>query len=593
MTKRSDIAVFSTWSSQKATVQGLLNCLVREFALPLGAVEYTWPLDMTDCVEEQSRKKDEFPLHIRLPGERQFLVMVDRCDVLGSQRYLSDVMVKIDNGRWYTPSFAELIEHILKSCGNISGHYNDELAEQIFQSQALVKLILEHNLSGNQHAPLSSYLASEQGLWFGHPSHPAPKARLWPAHLGQKQYAPEFQASTRFCQFDVPLDELCIRSDRLDPGQVLAGFADQSRARPGHGIIVMHPVQAWLFMQDDRVRHQLELGRIIDLGASGYLASPTASIRTWYLPGHDYFIKGSLNIRITNCVRKNAWYELESTLIIDRLLHHLITTSSENLGGFVTAQEPGTLSWCPPLASEEDRNWFREQTGAILRENFCLRFGEESCLLAGTLFSRGADLNPLIHGLFQNMSGKDSDDEHLLMWFAEYQRLLLSPVLSLFFNHGVVLEPHLQNSVVVHINGWPQHVLLRDFEGVKLTEDLGIYQVDTDMHPRIRQSLLYSREQGWNRICYCLFVNNLAEAVLALSWSRPWLAPRMWQQVRTELIYIRSRLSGDAPELDAVIEGQWLTCKTNLRVRLAAGADRQAGYVRLCSPWLQQEGQSD
>ncbi|EBK1959835.1 hypothetical protein LZ92_23875 [Salmonella enterica] len=157
MTKRSDIAVLSTRSSQKATVQGLLNCLVREFALPLGAVEYTWPLDMTDCVEEQSRKKDEFPLHIRLPGERQFLVMVDRCDVLGSQRYLSDVMVKIDNGHWYTPSFAELIEHILKACGNISGHYNDELAEQIFQSQALVKLILEHNLSGNQHAPLSSY----------------------------------------------------------------------------------------------------------------------------------------------------------------------------------------------------------------------------------------------------------------------------------------------------------------------------------------------------------------------------------------------------------------------------------------------------
>lgn len=50
----------------------------------LEAVEDTWPLDMTDCVEEQSRKKDEFPLYIRLPGERQFLVMVDRYGVLGS-----------------------------------------------------------------------------------------------------------------------------------------------------------------------------------------------------------------------------------------------------------------------------------------------------------------------------------------------------------------------------------------------------------------------------------------------------------------------------------------------------------------------------
>ena len=59
---------------------------------------------------------------------------------------------------------------------------------------------------------------------------------------------------------------------------------------------------------------------IRDLGASGALASPTASMRTLYRPGHAFFIKGSLNVRITNCVRKNAWYELQSTLIVDRLM---------------------------------------------------------------------------------------------------------------------------------------------------------------------------------------------------------------------------------------------------------------------------------
>ena len=147
------------------------------------------------------------------------------------------------------------------------------------------------------------------------------------------------------------------------------------------------------------------------------------------------------------------------------------------------------------------------------------------------------------------------------------------------------MEPHLQNSVLVHDNGRPQRLLLRDFEGVKLTDELGASRIDADVHPRVRESLLYSRQQGWNRIVYCLFVNNLSEAVLALSWERPHLAPLMWQRVEQQLISIRAELTRAAPELDALIAGQPIACKTNLKVRLAAKADRQASYVSLVSPW--------
>jgi hypothetical protein len=80
-------------------------------------------------------------------------------------------------------------------------------------------------------------------------------------------------------------------------------------------------------------------------------------------------------------------------------------------------------------------------------------------------------------------------------------------------------------------------------------------------------------------------VNNLSEAVLALSWERPHLAPLMWQRVEQQLVSIRAELNGDAPELDALIAGQPIACKTNLKVRLAAKADRQASYVKLVSPW--------
>jgi len=461
---------------------------------------------------------------------------------------------------------------------------NDELLDQVLQSQLLTAAIVGHNTPMDAD-PLSGYLASEQGLWFGHPNHPAPKARLWPAHLAQETYAPEFQARTPLHLFEVPLEGLSVGANGLSKAQVLAGFADQSQARPGYAVICMHPVQAQLFMQDGRVQRLLKSAAIVDLGATGLMANPTASIRTWYIEGHEFFIKGSLNVRITNCVRKNAWYELESALMIDRIFRNLQLTQPETLGGLSVVAEPGLLSWAPQQASEADSHWFREQTGAILRENFCLDTGTDSSIMAGTLFARGLHLRPLVHEFLTRFNGNDLHDQQLLSWFDDYQALLLRPVLALFFNHGIVMEPHLQNSVLVHDNGRPQRLLLRDFEGVKLTEELGTSRIDTDVHPRVRESLLYSRQQGWNRIVYCLFVNNLSEAVLALSWERPHLAPLMWQRVEQQLISIRAELSRAAPELDALIAGQPIACKTNLKVRLAAKADRQAGYVTLMSPW--------
>ncbi|SLM62481.1 MULTISPECIES: IucA/IucC family protein [Dickeya] len=585
--------VLSRMISEKATLHGLLNCFIKEFAIPNGNVRYRWPDEMNGIAPGayfDGARWNGIPLLIDLPDRGQLFVMVDRKDSFGSQYYLSDVYLRQPLSEWHCLDFATLVARLLAACEQEMGSQNPELYQQIRQSQQLVSEIVHHNRAAEgstqaNDAPLQHYLQSEQGLWFGHPNHPAPKARLWPAHLGQQQWAPEFQASAALHQFEVPQDGLHIGANGLTPAQVLGGFADQQPASPGHAIICMHPVQAQLFMQDERVAQLLRDGHIRDLGQSGRVASPTASIRTWFIAGHDYFIKGSLNVRITNCVRKNAWYELESTVLIDRLFRQLHSHHADSLGGLVTVAEPGVVSWHPAGASEEDSHWFREQTGGILRENFCQRSGAQHSLMTGTLFARGIDLQPMIQTFLSTQYGAVLDDHALLHWFDLYQAQLLGPVLSLFFNHGVVMEPHLQNSVLVHHRGRPQQVLLRDFEGVKLTDDLGVRYLEDGVHPRVRQSLLYSREQGWNRIMYCLFINNLSEAILALSHQRPHLATPMWRKVRQQLSLIRNTLSAPAPELDALIAGGTVACKTNLKVRLAAQADRQAGYVRLTAPW--------
>ncbi|ERL51932.1 IucA/IucC family protein [Halomonas huangheensis] len=453
--------------------------------------------------------------------------------------------------------------------------------------------ILQHADNHQKYRPLDDYARSEQGLLFGHPNHPTPKARQWPNLANAHRQAPEFGGETALHQFEVPRDGLCVETNRITESQALAEVASQScSSGDDRAVISMHPVQAELFRRDPRTASLLQDGVIRDLGATGLVARPTASMRTWYIEDHGYFIKGSLNVRITNCVRKNAWYELESTLVVDRIMHHLVQREDPALARLCVAREPATLYWSPEGEDEETRSWFREQTGIILRENFCREQGASRCLMTATLFARDTRLVPLAMAFLagDGEGNKLPSGLHILSWFRDYLAVLMQPVLALFFRHGIVMEPHLQNCVLIHDQGQPHHVLLRDFEGVKLTEDKGIDWLagESNLHPRVRQSLTYSREQGWNRIAYCLFINHLSEAILALSWQRPELADGLWELVREELLAVRERLDIATPELDQLLDGQPIPCKTNFKLRLLAEADRRAQYVQLPNPWCRE-----
>lgn len=559
--------------SDRASSHALLNCIVKEYALPNDWIDYRWPTDARGLGHLSAEGGQ--PLNLRWPGEQGFevFVLVDRQAYLGQHRYLSDPHVRTRGASvWRACAFMQLAEALVAAVADSEGEVNAELLAQMRQSERGMAEML-HQRAPARAAP-RDYLESEQRLWFGHPTHPAPKARQWPASLEARRYAPECQALTRLHQFSFPREGFVCRANGLSPAEVESAIGQQE----GDGervVLSLHPVQATLFKQDPRAARLLANGTLRDLGESGFLAAPTASLRTWYVKDHPYFIKGSLNVRITNCVRKNAWYELESALVIDRLFQRLSLRRDATLEALRLAREPASVHWAPPGAA--DRRWFTEQTGIVLRENFCVDEGESRCLMAGGLFGRDVDLSPWV--------GRVIGDRDPVAWFEAYLEALVMPVLSLFFRHGVVLEPHLQNCVLIHDHGWPRAVLIRDFEGTKVTAEHGARWLEGELAPEVRESLVYSRAQGWRRVAYCLFVNHLAEAILALSWHHPALGERLWQCVHTQLAGVRRRLGVATPELDGVIAGGAIPCKTNLKVRLMGAADRQSPYVQLPSPW--------
>ncbi|MDI1455498.1 IucA/IucC family C-terminal-domain containing protein, partial [Streptomyces sp. ATE26] len=231
-------------------------------------------------------------------------------------------------------------------------------------------------------------------------------------------------------------------------------------------------------------------GRLVGLGATGFDTWPTAAIRTVYEPRRDLFLKFSLDVRITNDIRR-LWR------------HDLLALTRAD-----TAVQGAFRAMGPPAAWLPDRGY---RTAAFAFEELAVlvRGGLRDALLPGATALLAAGLAEGFEGS-PLAAAKDPG-----AWWEAYLRQVVPPVLTAFAGHGVVLEAHLQNILVaVDRAGLPVQALFRDAEGVRLLPDV-------------------SRAAGWERLVYCLVVNNLTEIAGALAEHHPGLDP--WPAARREL----------------------------------------------------------
>ena len=307
-------------------------------------------------------------------------------------------------------------------------------------------------------------------------------------------------------------------------------------------------------------------GLVRDLGPGPHHVVPTSSVRTVYDPVTDLFCKFSLDVRITNCVRKSAWYELTGAATLTRLLGPVFAEIAAHFPGTVLLGEPGYRT-----ASLADRRCF-EGLAVIVRDGLRghLRPGVTP-LLAAALTEPHATL----------FDGRDPG--WLMTWWEAYLHQVAPPALHAYLAHGVVLEPHLQNVLIgIDEAGQPVQVIFRDLEGVKLlAEHHGAALAG--LPARVAESLAYDSERGWNRIVYCLVVNHLAELAAAIADRQVGLEADLWRCARSVLDRYARDYGCPAP-LRALLAGVPLPAKANLRTRWARAADRCATYVHVPNP---------
>ncbi|MFD3539030.1 IucA/IucC family protein [Streptomyces sp. NPDC058662] len=496
----------------------LLNCLLREAADPQGAGVH------------------------RLRGSGRLL------RVRGGRRPARPELRTA--GGWHGLSHSELVKLTSDELGRYTGLANDELPVEIADSRDAVAALLAARESAEP--PADPYLRSEQALLMGHPYHPAPKARGGAPAGSWLPYAPE--AHARF-----PLVMLGLREDQAveeggaaaaDAVDSLADLLDGPRAPAGYRLLPAHPWQLDLVGARPAVREAFADGRLVLLGEGRRPAWPTASIRTVHVAGEDrdLFVKFSLDVRITNDVRRLWRHDLVK----------LRRTDSAVEAGFAALRRTGS-----PAAWLADRGYRTagfafEELAVLVRDGLRAHVlpGAEPLLAAA--LAEGWDGSPL---------ERTADPAG---WWRAYLRQVVPPVLELFARHGVVLEAHLQNTVVaVDAAGTPVQALFRDAEGVKLLPDP-------------------ERGAAWQRLVYCLVVNHLMGIAAALTERYPDISPLLWPAAREE--FLRYDAARGLPEIAELLTAPSLPGKTNLLLRWTGADGADARYLPLPNPLRVQPG---
>ncbi|WP_405650910.1 IucA/IucC family protein [Streptomyces sp. NBC_00019] len=532
----------------------LLNCVLREVSGP----------------EHQSVVTDG-RLLLRLPRRGVLLrVTLRRTSLLGAHRFTGPVQEQRD-GDWAELDWRRLAEYTHDELSLRTGVRNEEFLEQIASSHEAVTTALTATGAAQGGDP---YLASEQSLFFGHRFHPTPKARTGDPRAWSA-YAPE--AGAAFPLRHLAVREHLIAEEAAEPSATAALDRLRADVPAGYRLLPAHPWQYDTLREHPALSAALANGDVLDLGPGGQPFAATASVRTLY--DGETFLKFSLNVRITNCLRKNSSYELSGAVALTRVLAPALADLAERFPGSAVLREPAYRTLALPGPDGSPDQALFEGFGVIVREGLPERLAPgTTALLAAAVAdeypSSGAHISRLLDG---------ADAQAALDWWSAYLDLLVPPVLAAYFDHGLVLEPHLQNVLVcVDGDGMPAQVLFRDLEGTKLVPE---HHADTlaALPPEVAGPMTYDAQRGWDRVVYCLLVNHIAELLAALADLHPEAEAELWGRVRSALRSYADRL-GCPPRLSALLAGVPLPAKANLLTRWERKADREAGYVRLPSP---------
>lgn len=326
-------------------------------------------------------------------------------------------------------------------------------------------------------AALRDYDELEGDIMDAHLYHPSYKSRIGFSLDENRRYGPEFKQLLQLQWLAVHRRLGRVNHSAHTGYETLLqqelGSGDYERfagilAQQGKSIAdyLLVPVHPWQWQQRVAMLFHTELasGDIVVLGHGQDSYRAQQSIRTLanYSAPDKAYVKLSLSITNTSTSRILAAHTLMNGPIIADWLHGLIAadTYAKELD-FVILGEVLGVSFNYDQLPEHRKGKAYGTLGAIWRESLhgYLRQGEAAVPFNG-LCHIDESGRPLIDPWIQRHG--------VLLWTEQLLQASVTPIIHMLFAHGIGMESHAQNIMLIHRDGLPARIALKDFhDGVR------------------------------------------------------------------------------------------------------------------------------
>ena len=373
-----------------------------------------------------------------------------------------------------------------------------------------------------------SFIASEQALLLGHMLHPTPKSRTEMSARDVADYSPELGARFRLHWLAVdpaivehdsatgtPAPLLARRLLRDDP-ELDGAALDAALAPLGERVLVpAHPWElAHLRATDPAVQALLQRGSIVDLGPLGGSVTPTTSVRTVHNGAWPWQLKFSLHVRVTNSERV--------TLPQGAAPRGRGRAPAADRGRPARGADRAALRDAagPRLPCRAPRRADRRRAvGAAARQPLARRLGHRRerghDALPGPPVRRRAAGSARSSARSRSAAAPRADVV-ARKWFARWCDVVIVPIVRLYAELGLCMEPHAQNIVLELEDGWPARAVYRDSQGYFHRE--AAHDDITAIVPGIGEASesIFPEALADERLVYYPFLNNALGVVNAL-----------------------------------------------------------------------------
>lgn len=395
-----------------------------------------------------------------------------------------------------------------------------------------------------------TYDELESSLIDGHPYHPSYKARIGFHYRDNYQYGFEFKQSMKLIwiavhdtythigamskeEFDYVVREEVGEKKRIEFYSIVRNIGCNPN---DYTVMPVHPWQWENYIILNYAEH-IHNRHIIFIEQSEDEYFAQQSMRTLQNATNCMkpYVKLSMNLLNTSTVRTLKPHSVVSAPIISNWLTDLVRGDAylRDKARVVLLQEFAGVTYDPPGQATYG------SLGCIWRESIHAHLEEaEEAVPFNALYAKDRDGRPIIEPWLKK-SGIEN-------WLHKLIQKAVLPVVHLLVEHGIALESHGQNMILIHKQGMPIRIALKDFhEGIefyrpylKMPEKCPDFTKVHDMYAKGQLNDFFEMDSMrclQEMVLDALFLFNLGELALLLADEYQFNEERFWMLVVEEL----------------------------------------------------------